>query len=503
MKSTQKSKKINRQIVGLIVAIILGSLLIVSTLSSCFLGDYYIFEKRKDMKIIYDYLSEKCNEDALYGSENASEIEIFFDKYSVSCIITGADGEAVISSNADSTLLLNQLNYSLFSNDDSVSLISKNDRYEIFTQIFPWSDDEYLVLMGSLPNGDIVFVRSTVSAMEHTTAIFNKFIIHMVIVALVITILMAQFAISKFTKPLINLIDITKKISNFNFEVKYKPQRIYNEIDDLGEHINEMSTTLKRAITQLKAANDSLKHDLEVREETENMRKEFVSNVSHELKTPIALIQGYAEGLQEGIMDDENSRQIYLDIIIDEANKMNRLVREMLILNQLEAGQMNLDLVDFNVTEMIDSVVDSNQINFDAQNINYSFINKEDCVVHADEFLVEQVITNFISNAIHYVMNENIITVRYDFVKKGKVRISVFNSGNNIAKKDIKHIWEKFYKADKARSREYGGSGIGLSVVKATMELLHEKFGVENLSNGVEFWCELSLAKDTKINKNS
>ncbi len=455
------------------------------------------------MKIIYDYLSEKCNEDALYGSENASEIEIFFDKYSVSCIITGADGEAVISSNADSTLLLNQLNYSLFSNDDSVSLISKNDRYEIFTQIFPWSDDEYLVLMGSLPNGDIVFVRSTVSAMEHTTAIFNKFIIHMVIVALVITILMAQFAISKFTKPLINLIDITKKISNFNFEVKYKPQRIYNEIDDLGEHINEMSTTLKRAITQLKAANDSLKHDLEVREETENMRKEFVSNVSHELKTPIALIQGYAEGLQEGIMDDENSRQIYLDIIIDEANKMNRLVREMLILNQLEAGQMNLDLVDFNVTEMIDSVVDSNQINFDAQNINYSFINKEDCVVHADEFLVEQVITNFISNAIHYVMNENIITVRYDFVKKGKVRISVFNSGNNIAKKDIKHIWEKFYKADKARSREYGGSGIGLSVVKATMELLHEKFGVENLSNGVEFWCELSLAKDTKINKNS
>ena len=455
------------------------------------------------MKIIYDYLSEKCNEDALYGSESASEIETFFDKYSVSCIITGADGEAVISSNADSTLLLNQLNYSLFSNDDSVSLISKNDRYEIFTQIFPWSDDEYLVLMGSLPNGDIVFVRSTVSAMEHTTAIFNKFIIHMVIVALVLTILMAQFAISKFTKPLINLIDITKKISNFNFEVKYKPQRIYNEIDDLGEHINEMSTTLKRAITQLKAANDSLKHDLEVREETENMRKEFVSNVSHELKTPIALIQGYAEGLQEGIMDDENSRQIYLDIIIDEANKMNRLVREMLILNQLEAGQMNLDLVDFNVTEMIDSVVDSNQINFDAQNINYSFINKEDCVVHADEFLVEQVITNFISNAIHYVMNENIITVRYDFVKKGKVRISVFNSGNNIAKKDIKHIWEKFYKADKARSREYGGSGIGLSVVKATMELLHEKFGVENLSNGVEFWCELSLAKDTKINKNS
>ena len=202
-------------------------------------------------------------------------------------------------------------------------------------------------------------------------------------------------------------------------------------------------------------------------------------------------------------MEDENSRQIYLDIIIDEANKMNRLVREMLILNQLEAGQMNIDYVDFNLTEMIDSVVDSNKINFEAQNITYSFINKEECYVHADEFLVEQVITNFISNAIHYVLNENVINVKYEFVKKGKVRISVFNSGNNISKKDIKHIWEKFYKADKARSREYGGSGIGLSVVKATMDLLHEKYGVDNLENGVEFWFELSLAKDTKTTKNS
>ena len=455
------------------------------------------------MKVVYDYLSERCNEQNLYDDEHNAETSAFFEKYSVACIITGADGEPLVSSITDSKLLLTQLNYSLFSNDDSVDILKSTDSYQIFTQAFPGSKDEYLVLLGSLPDGNIVFVRATLSSMEHTTSITNNFFVHMVFLALIITTIFAHIAISRFTKPLINLIDITKKISDFNFEVKYKPQRVYNEIDDLGEHINEMSTTLKRAITQLRLANESLKHDLEVREETENMRKEFVSNVSHELKTPIALIQGYAEGLQEGIMDDENSRQIYLDIIIDEANKMNRLVREMLILNQLEAGQMNLDLVDFDVTEMIDSVVDSNQINFEAQNITYSFINKEECMVHADEFLVEQVITNFISNAIHYVMNENVITVRYDFVKKGKVRISVFNSGNNIAKKDIKHIWEKFYKADKARSREYGGSGIGLSVVKATMELLHEKFGVENLSNGVEFWCELSLAKDKKINKNS
>ncbi|MCR5579960.1 MAG: HAMP domain-containing histidine kinase [Pseudobutyrivibrio sp.] len=455
------------------------------------------------MKVIYDELSNRCEDGTLYQSDYEAELMAFFDSYSVNCVITAADGEPLVSSFTNSQILLNQLNYAMFANDESMEVINSNEHYEIFRRVFPDSSDDYLVLLGLLSDGNIVFIRSNMTAMKHTSSITNLFFIHMVILALLFTGILSHIFINRFTKPLFNIINITKRISNFDFEAKYKPQRIYNEMDDLGEHINEMSTTLKRAITQLRVANESLKHDLEVREENENMRKEFVSNVSHELKTPIALIQGYAEGLQEGIMEDENSRQIYLDIIIDEANKMNRLVREMLILNQLEAGQMNLDLVDFSLTEMIDSVVDSNKINFEAQNITYSFINKEECIVHADEFLVEQVITNFVSNAIHYVMNENIINIRYDFVKKGKVRISVFNSGNNIAKKDIKHIWEKFYKADKARSREYGGSGIGLSVVKATMDLLHEKFGVENLSNGVEFWFELSLAKDTKIKQNS
>jgi len=499
----RKSNIINRQIVGLIAVIIITAVVVISLLTSCFLGDYYLYQRRKDMSTVFNQLYEKCNNGTLYGEENEKECESLFDRYSVSVVIVGSNGECLVTSDNDSNLLIEQLNYSMLSKDDSAKLIKQTDQYEILSTTFQHLESKFLILIGVLPDDNIVFMRVAYSTIVKLTRLTNKFFFALALLAVVVSILISRYVVSRFTKPLFGIIDLTKRISNFDFEAKYYPQKIYNEVDDLGEHINEMSTTLKRAIEQLKTANDSLKHDLEVREETENMRKEFVSNVSHELKTPIALIQGYAEGLQEGIMDDENSRQIYLDIIIDEANKMNRLVREMLILNQLEAGQMSMDLVDFNVTEMIDSVIDSNKINFEAQNISYSFINKEECIVHADEFLVEQVITNFVSNAIHYVLNENVITVRYDFVKKGKVRISVFNSGNNIGKKDLKHIWEKFYKADKARSREYGGSGIGLSVVKATMDLLHEKFGVENLENGVEFWFELSLAKDTKFKQNS
>ncbi|MBQ7148700.1 MAG: two-component sensor histidine kinase [Pseudobutyrivibrio sp.] len=455
------------------------------------------------MEKLFKTLCEKCEAGTLYGDENTLENIGLFDRHSVAVIVTSADGRSLITSNVDPKFLSEQLNYSLLGNDGTTKEIKAASDYRILSQNIPQVEDTFLILIGVLPDSNIVFIRSSLGSMEHTISITNKFFLMMVVIDSILCVLVGRYFIAKFTKPLFKLIDITKRISNFDFEATYHPQIIYNEMDDLGEHVNEMSTTLKRAIDQLQTANESLKHDLELKDEAENMRKEFVSNVSHELKTPIALIQGYAEGLQEGIMDDEVSRQIYLDIIIDEANKMNRLVREMLILNQLEAGQMNMDLVDFDLTEMIDSVVDSNKINFEAQNITYTFINKGECIVHADEFLVEQVVTNFISNAIHYVMNENIITVRYDYTKKGKVRISVFNSGNSIAKKDIKHIWEKFYKADKARSREYGGSGIGLSVVKATMELLHEKYGVENLSNGVEFWFELSLTKDTKIKENS
>ncbi len=499
----RKSNKINRQIVGIIAFIIFITLFICCILNTYFLGDFYLFQKRNDMRVIYAELKERYENGTLYDKQYYSELSTMFDSYSVSVLVTAADGTPYICSSADTTHLLGQLDYSMLSGDESSKILKDTDEYSVFTQKYPGTVEDYIVLLGVLPDNSIVFMRAGINEIEQSANFANVFLIYISILAIIVSVILSNYLIGKFTKPLFDIIEITKKISNFDFEVKYRPQTIYNELDDLGEHINEMSTTLKRAIDQLQSANENLKHDLEVREENENMRKEFVSNVSHELKTPIALIQGYAEGLQEGIMDDENSRQIYLDIIIDEANKMNRLVREMLILNQLEAGQMQMDLVDFNLTELIDGVVESNRINIEAQNITYSFVNKEDCYVHADEFLVEQIVTNFISNAIHYVLNENVMMVRYDFVKKGKVRISVFNSGNNIAKKDIKRIWEKFYKADKARSREYGGSGIGLSVVKATMDLLHEKFGVENLSNGVEFWFELSLAKDTKIIQNS
>ena len=224
------------------------------------------------------------------------------------------------------------------------------------------------------------------------------------------------------------------------------------------------------------------------------MRKEFLSNVSHELKTPIALIQGYAEGLQENVIDDEENRNFYCEVIMDEADKMNRMVKKLLTLNQIEFGNNQLNFERFNIILILESVINSTDILFKQKNVRLEFNKKEPVYVWADEYMIEEVITNYISNALNHVSGENIIKV--DVIKKeNTVRISIFNTGNNIPEDEINKIWGKFYKVDKARTREYGGSGIGLSIVKAIMDSMNQKCGVNNHEDGVEFWFEV----DSKI----
>ena len=217
---------------------------------------------------------------------------------------------------------------------------------------------------------------------------------------------------------------------------------------------------------------------------------EFLSNVSHELKTPIALIQGYAEGLKEGINDDAESREYYCEVIMDEASKMNQMVKKLLTLNQMEFGNDMVTMERFDITELIGTYLQSAAILCRQKGIN---LQMEDCPpvnVWADEFMVEEVFGNYFSNAINHVAGKRVIDVKLTLEEK-KVRVSVFNTGAQIPEESLPHIWEKFYKVDKARTREYGGSGVGLSIVKAAMEAMNQRYGAINYDNGVEFWFEL------------
>ena len=225
------------------------------------------------------------------------------------------------------------------------------------------------------------------------------------------------------------------------------------------------------------------------------MRNQFISDVSHELKTPIALIQGYAEGLNDGIVEDEESKKYYIEVILDEANKMSNLTKDLLDLSRLEYGKEELKYEDFSITELAQSTMKKNELLFKEKEIQFELISQKDYIVKADYSRIEQVLTNYISNAIKNIDGDKKVICTISENTNGKIHISVFNTGGHINDEDIPRLWTRFYKVDASRNRSVGGTGIGLSLVKAIMTQHHNDFGVKNVDDGVEFWFELDKSE--------
>ena len=275
---------------------------------------------------------------------------------------------------------------------------------------------------------------------------------------------------------------LTVVISHYLTKSIVKP--IEQAAQDL-EHLERIQTyeEIEPFIEMIQAQHRDIVQNVQV-------RQEFTANVSHELKTPIALIQGYAEGLQDNINDDQESREFYCEVIIDEANKMNKMVKKLLTLNQIEFGSDQVHFERFDIVQVLRSSVNSATLLAEQKDAEILFYETDPVYVWADEYMIEEVITNYISNAVNHVDGERVIRVTME--RRGDVeRISVFNTGKTIPEEDLDKIWVKFYKVDKARTRAYGGNGIGLSIVKAIMDSMNQKCGVINHENGVEFWFEL------------
>ena len=222
------------------------------------------------------------------------------------------------------------------------------------------------------------------------------------------------------------------------------------------------------------------------------MRKEFISNVSHELKTPIAIIQGYAEGLIVNVNKDEENKNFYCKTILDEAFKMNKLVKQLLELSKIESGVIYIERTDFYTSELIEHVIKKNNIIYN-ENVHVTTDTTENILVTADFFLAEQVLTNYLNNAVDHLDQQKIINVKVEKINN-KARITVYNSGKHISKENMDKIWMSFYKIDKARTRSLGGTGLGLSIVKAIQDAHKNKYGAENVQGGIEFWFELDIS---------
>lgn len=486
-----KKHSLTRQITSIVSLLVAGAILLCWVLNTTLLPRYYVHNKKEVLMENYQTISNASAQNELESDEFAVTFDNLCSNGNIMALILQQDGKVLRSSVNDLDALRTEF-WDVLLHGDKMEVLYSNKQYQLLKKTDTRLDSEYLVLVGVLENGDMVLMRTAVESIRESAAISNRFLLFAGAAAIVASILVAFFTTRHITKPLQQLTDISKRMVDLDFNAKYESDQSNSyEVEELGNHINRLSENLERTISELKTANVELQDDIEKKIQIDEMRKEFLSNVSHELKTPLALIQGYAEGLQECINDDAESREFYCEVIIDEADKMNRMVKKLLTLNQLEFGNDQVIMERFDMTELIRGVANSTKILMEQKGIRLELENSEEAWVWGDEFKVEEVITNYMSNAINHADGEKLIRVFYTR-SEDKLRVSVFNTGQPIPEEDIEKIWVKFYKVDKARTREYGGSGIGLSIVKAIMDSFHQRCGVINHEDGVEFWMELA-----------
>ena len=485
-----KKHSLTRQITSIVSLLVAGAILLCWVLNTTLLPRYYMHNKKEVLMENYQTISNASAQNELESDEFAVTFDNLCSNGNIMALILQQDGKVLRSSVNDLDALRTEF-WDVLLHGDKMEVLYSNKQYQLLQKTDTRLDSEYLVLVGVLENGDMVLMRTAVESIRESAAISNRFLLFAGAAAIVASILVAFFTTRHITKPLQQLTDISKRMVDLDFNAKYETDQSNSyEVEELGNHINRLSENLERTISELKTATVELQDDIEKKIQIDEMRKEFLSNVSHELKTPLALIQGYAEGLQECINDDAESREFYCEVIIDEADKMNRMVKKLLTLNQLEFGNDQVIMERFDMTELIRGVANSTRILMEQKGIRLELENSEEAWVWGDEFKVEEVITNYMSNAINHADGEKLIRVFYTR-SEDKLRVSVFNTGQPIPEEDIEKIWVKFYKVDKARTREYGGSGIGLSIVKAIMDSFHQRCGVINHEDGVEFWMEL------------
>ena len=478
---------------SLVILLIIIFLILVNNFV---LGRFYLYSKRQTLKSVYRTVNDYYNNDK---SENFEEkLEQIAIQNNFDILIRNNENVNIYTSNKDFYSNFGQKNEMTSRFNIGVGeLIEQSDNFVIKKIKDSKNGITYILLSSTLDNGYLLYIRIPISSIQESVKISNNFLYLMAGFAILIAAVIVSYVSRKFTDPILELNDISKIMSNLDFSHKYRIKDVDDEINNLGRSINVMSDKLERTINQLRNSNIELEKDIEEKSKIDEMRKSFISDVSHELKTPIALIQGYSEGLLENVNTDEESRKFYAEVILDETNKMDKLVKQLLELMKLEYGKRQFNDKKFNIVEVEKEVVRKSKVMLEEKKVKIEFNLSEEINVFADDFYIEQVISNYITNAIKHVKEidgKKVISIVNEVnIEKNKVRVKIFNTGENIAEEHINRIWNRFYKVDESRNRTDGGTGIGLSFVKAIMNNYGNRYGVTNKEDGVEFYFDLDL----------
>lgn len=492
MKISLKTK-----LFGAFFGLIVFSVVLTWVLNSTLLQKYYYHNQRNTMRQSYNIIKDAYNND----SDNIMmDIEKIESLRGTAILLFDKDLNVIYQSRQRNLQMLRE-NRHIMGTAPSIDRKFIKDKIgrlrmdtpDIEIRYDKRMESNFVSLYAKIDDNIYIYMGTPFAAIQESSQIAISFSILTGLLTLVLGGLIIYILTSRVTKPIVKLNVIAKKMAVLDFSEKYYVNR-NDEIGTLGESINSLSKQLESSIRDLQQANLKLMQDIQKERQIDEMRKEFISNVSHELKTPIAIVQGYAEGLRLNVNDDEENKNFYCDVIIDEANKMDSMVRKLLELSELEFNQISLERDNFPINELITDVLKKKAILFAEKNAKVTFNSKgkDNVIVNADYYYIEQVFMNYLSNALNHMDDKKIINVDLEMTDT-KARVEVFNSGKNIPDEVIESIWMSFFKVDKARTRAYGGTGLGLSIVKAIQKAHNNAYGVINKPEGVTFWFETDL----------
>lgn len=497
VKLSKQAKTVRGKLFFIMCIVVLSIILFLILVNSFVLEKYYQYTKSNQLKLLYNNINDYYNSDNP-ATNFKDELDRVAIKNNFDIIIKDENDKAVYLSNKDFLSNIRVIiDFWGINKQKEYKVLEETDKLEIRNIKDTETSANYILLSGKLDNGYGVYIRIPISSIQESVRISNRFLYLIAGIVIVIGGIAIIYISKTFSSPISELNNIAKKMANLDFSHKYAVTDDDDEINELGESINMMSDKLETTINQLRSTNIELERDIEKKSKIDEMRKSFISDVSHELKTPIALIQGYSEGLLENVNDDPESRKFYAEVILDETNKMDKMVRQLIELTKLEYEKREFNNRTFNIVELEKEIVRTSKVMIDEKQTEVIFETPDKIDVFADDMYLSQIITNYLTNAIKHVKDvdgEKYIKITNVVLQdKQKARVTVFNTGENISEENLNRIWNRFFKADEARNRDDGGSGIGLSIVRAIMNNYGNDYGVKNKPKGVEFYFEVDL----------
>lgn len=318
-------------------------------------------------------------------------------------------------------------------------------------------------------NSLILYIFSPLFPVRSTVSILRTQLIYITIIALLLALGMAIYLAARISKPIKDITTSAEEMGKGNYGVQFKGGH-YTEISDLAETLTDASREL---------------------EKTDMYQKDLIANVSHDLKTPLTMIKSYAEMVRDLSGDNREKRESHLNVIIEEADRLNVLVNDMLTMSRMQQRAIELEKTNFDLDETIKNLIASYDILKEQENYVFKYESPGSIYVNADEAKIKQVLSNLINNAVKYCGSDKEVIIRLRRSGK-KVRCEVTDHGQGIASDEITHVWERYYKSSTHHVRPTEGSGLGLSIVKEILILHKAEYGVNSrLGKGSTFWFEL------------